>query len=333
MSMVWFFAAVPIGFSLLIFRLIQSLMRDIADLRAGSAGQRGQHGCSTEPVNWENRRCSGTRFSKEAEEIGWDFYRTGHLLRIVLVALGVPIWAAIGGGAVAMLLVSGVLPLSLLGESLFDGIDHFALTAVPLFILTGDVLVRTGLSRKFLERGGGPHLLGERRLRLRYGAGLRHVLRDFRLRRGRRGGSRAHDHRATGGVGLSAPLCLCAGAAGACTGILIPPSIAYIVIGLVLGISAATLFQAALIPGILILASILVTNIVVNLRHAYEGGGGDLVPGMGRQSWPGSEGRVVRLPGARRDLLGDLFRPADTDRGRARQRWSSPSSWASSSEH
>ena len=62
-------------------------------------------------------------------------------------------------------------------------------------------------------------------------------------------------------------------AAGACTGILIPPSIAYIVIGLVLGISASTLFQAALIPGLLILGSILVTNIVVNRRHAYEAGG------------------------------------------------------------
>ena len=62
-------------------------------------------------------------------------------------------------------------------------------------------------------------------------------------------------------------------AAGACTGILIPPSIAYIIIGLVLGISASTLFQAALIPGLLILGSILVTNIVVNRRHAYEGGG------------------------------------------------------------
>ncbi len=37
MSMVWFLAAVPIGFSLLVFRLIQSLIRDIADLRAGSS--------------------------------------------------------------------------------------------------------------------------------------------------------------------------------------------------------------------------------------------------------------------------------------------------------
>ncbi|MGB1149530.1 MAG: TRAP transporter large permease, partial [Alphaproteobacteria bacterium] len=55
-------------------------------------------------------------------------------------------------------------------------------------------------------------------------------------------------------------------------GILIPPSIAYIVIGLVLGISASTLFQAALIPGLLILTSILVTNIIVNRRMAYESG-------------------------------------------------------------
>jgi TRAP-type C4-dicarboxylate transport system permease small subunit len=34
-SRVWFLLAVPIGFSLVLFRLIQSLMRDIADLRAG----------------------------------------------------------------------------------------------------------------------------------------------------------------------------------------------------------------------------------------------------------------------------------------------------------
>jgi len=34
-SMVWFLAAVPIGFALMIFRLIQSLVRDVADLRAG----------------------------------------------------------------------------------------------------------------------------------------------------------------------------------------------------------------------------------------------------------------------------------------------------------
>ena len=78
-------------------------------------------------------------------------------------------------------------------------------------------------------------------------------------------------------------------AAGACTGILIPPSIAYIVIGLVLGISASTLFQAALIPGVLILGSILVTNIVVNRRHAYEGGGA-----ISFGEWASNIGRLLR---------------------------------------
>ena len=40
--MVWFFAAVPIGFGLMIYRLIQSLLRDIADLRAGKAVNEGE---------------------------------------------------------------------------------------------------------------------------------------------------------------------------------------------------------------------------------------------------------------------------------------------------
>ena len=83
-------------------------------------------------------------------ELGWDFY-TSVIIFVALVALAVPVWAAIGAATITMLLMSGALPLSLVGEKLFSGIDAFALTAVPLFILTGDVLVRTGLSRKFLD--------------------------------------------------------------------------------------------------------------------------------------------------------------------------------------
>jgi TRAP-type C4-dicarboxylate transport system permease large subunit len=59
-------------------------------------------------------------------------------------------------------------------------------------------------------------------------------------------------------------------ASGACTGILIPPSIAYIIMGLVLGISASTLFLAAAVPGVLIMISIMITNVIVNRRRGYE---------------------------------------------------------------
>lgn len=85
----------------------------------------------------------------QAIELGWDFYLPV-IMFVTLVALAVPVWAAIGVAAIAMLLMSGDLPIALVGESLFDGIDALALTAVPLFILTGDVLVRTGLTENSL---------------------------------------------------------------------------------------------------------------------------------------------------------------------------------------
>lgn len=204
--------------------------------------------------------------------LGWDFY-VPVIIFVAFCALAVPIWAAIGSAAIVMLIMSGALPLSLVGESLFDGIDAFALTAVPLFILTGDVLVRTGLSRKFLNvaealtcwaKGG-------------FGSATVLVCGMFSAI----SGSDAAGAAAVGRMtidrlvesGYPRPYACALVAAGACTGILIPPSIAYIIIGLVLGISASTLFMAALIPGIAILLSILVTNIVMNRIYAYEGGG------------------------------------------------------------
>ena len=204
--------------------------------------------------------------------LGWDFY-AAVIAFVVLCALAVPVWAAIGSAAIIMLLMSGALPLSLVGESLFDGIDAFALTAVPLFILTGDVLVRTGLSRKFLDvaealtcwaRGG-------------FGSATVLVCGMFAAI----SGSDAAGAAAVGRMtidrlvesGYPRPYACALVAAGACTGILIPPSIAYIIIGLVLGISASTLFLAALIPGLCILFAILLTNIIMNRIYAYEGGG------------------------------------------------------------
>ena len=207
---------------------------------------------------------------QQSVELGWSFYLPV-ILFVALCALGVPIWASIGASAVAMMVMSDVLPLALLGESLFDGIDAFALTAVPLFILTGDVLVRTGLSRKFLNvaealtnwtRGG-------------FGSATVLVCGMFSAI----SGSDAAGAAAVGRMtidrlvesGYPRPYACALVAAGACTGILIPPSIAYIIVGLILGISASTLFLAAAIPGVLIMLSIMATNIVMNRIHGFEG--------------------------------------------------------------
>ncbi|AHD10449.1 TRAP transporter large permease [Phaeobacter gallaeciensis] len=221
-------------------------------------------------------------------ELGWDFYLPV-ILFVALIALAVPVWAAIGAAAITMLVMSGDLPLSAIGESLFTGIDAFALTAVPLFILTGDVLVRTGLSKKFLDvaealtcwtRGG-------------FGSATVLVCGMFAAISGSDAAGAAAVGRMTINrlveSGYPRPYACALVAAGACTGILIPPSIAYIIIGLVLGISASTLFLAALIPGIAILVSILVTNIIMNRLYTYETGGN-----MGLGEWLGNLGQSLK---------------------------------------
>ncbi|MDP6205746.1 MAG: TRAP transporter large permease [SAR324 cluster bacterium] len=202
-------------------------------------------------------------------DLGWEF--NGPLLvMLLMIIMAVPIWVVLGLGSIAILLTTEVLPLSLFGEALFDGIDAFALIAVPLFILTGDVLVRTGLSEKLLDVAdatvGG----------LRSGFGTATILGCgfFACI----SGSDAADAAAIGRMtidrmvkeGYPKPYACALVASGACTGILIPPSIAYIIIGLVLGISSSTLFLAAMIPGVLILLSIMLTNIVLNRIHNYE---------------------------------------------------------------
>ena len=210
------------------------------------------------------------QFQEQSVDLGWEFYGPV-LLMVALIALAVPVWAAIGIGAVIMLFVTDVLPIALLGESLFDGIDHFALIAVPLFILTGDVLVRTGLSDKLLDvadatTGGFRAGLGTATV---LGCGFFACI----------SGSDAAGAAAVGRMtihklvakGYPRPYACALVASGACTGILIPPSIAYIIVGLILGISASTLFLAAAIPGVLIMLSIMATNIVMNHIHGFEG--------------------------------------------------------------
>ena len=212
--------------------------------------------------------------------LGWQFF-VPLAIMVLLILLAVRIWVVVGIGSLAMLYFTDVLPLTLLGEALFDGVDSFALIAVPLFILTGDVLVRSGLSNKLLDVAEAT--LGSRRSGLGtstvLGCGFFACI----------SGSDAADAAAISRItidrlvakGYPRAYACALVAAGACTGVLIPPSISYIIIGLVLGISASTLFLAAAIPGAMILASVMITNAAMNKLNGYE----DSLGGFSLQNW------------------------------------------------
>ena len=194
----------------------------------------------------------------------------GLVIILLLLFLAVPFWISIGLGTIFLLLTTGAMPLSLLGEALFQGVDSFALIAIPLFVLTGDVMVRSGLAYKLLDFAEAT--TGS----LRSGFGTSTVLGCgfFACI----SGSDAADAAAIGRItmarlvelGYPKPYACALVASGACTGVLIPPSIAYIILGLVLGISSSSLFVAALIPGLLVLFGVVLTNVVLNRVNGYE---------------------------------------------------------------
>lgn len=202
-------------------------------------------------------------------EMSWDV--GGPLLLIlVLLGFGLPMWTSMGIGVVFLLFLTETLPLDMIGQSLFEGMDAFALIAVPLFILTGDVLVRTGLSDRLLdiaEATAGSFRSGFGSSTV-LGCGFFSCISGSDAAGCAALGRMTVDRLEESGYPRSYAAALVA--SGSCTGILIPPSISYIVIGLVLGISASTLFVAAVIPGVMILASIMVTNIVLNRVKGFE---------------------------------------------------------------
>lgn len=205
-------------------------------------------------------------------ELGWQVILP-IILMLVMFALAVPVWVSLGVTALLILVLTGALPIELIGESVFHGLDSFALIAIPLFVLTGDVLVRTGLSIKLLRIAEAT--MGS----TRSGLGTSTVLGCgfFACV----SGSDAAGAAAVGRITIKrlieqgySPGYACAlVASGACTGILIPPSIAYIIMGMVLGISTSTLFLAAIVPGVLIMISIMITNAIMNRINGYEHAG------------------------------------------------------------
>lgn len=203
------------------------------------------------------------------------------VLFVALLALGVPVFAVLGAASIAFLAFSEPLPITLFSHGLFGNLNSFALIAVPLYIFTGDSIIEAGIGDDLLDFietlvGGLRSGFGSATL---LGCGFFATI----------SGSNVADAAAIGRITLdrlrelgyprnySAAMI----ASGASTGVLIPPSISYIIAGTILGISVTELFLAAFIPGFFILFGMIVTNIVLNRRRGHEDGGDGGFAGVG----------------------------------------------------
>ncbi len=70
---------------------------------------------------------------------------------ILLIALGVPVAVSLGLASIFGIKVFAGLPLILVGQRMFTGIDSFPLMAIPLFILSGNLMSAGGISTRLVD--------------------------------------------------------------------------------------------------------------------------------------------------------------------------------------
>jgi tripartite ATP-independent transporter DctM subunit len=179
------------------------------------------------------------------------------LLFFVLLLIGVPIAFSIGLSVLAVLLFSDVSVL-IFSQRIANAADSFALLAIPLFILAGELMNRGGMTLRLVDFAQA--LVGH----IRGGLGHSCVLASLIF--ANVSGSAVADTTAVGSVmvpsmlkkGYNRRFAASLQASAGLLAPIIPPSILMILYGSIINVSIAGLFLAAIIPGFLIAAGLMV---------------------------------------------------------------------------
>jgi tripartite ATP-independent transporter DctM subunit len=189
---------------------------------------------------------------------------------IVLIVAGVPLFASMGLGAGAYILVFWPkVPTMIVGQGLIQGLDNYNFAAILFFFLAGEIMNAGGISDRLLRftRACFGHIRG----------GLSHVTVISGMVFAGVSGSAVADASAIGSVMIPAlkrdgyPPAYAAAvtAAAASIGPVIPPSIPLVIFGLMANTSVAKLFLAGVVPGILMGVFLLVASSVISRRRGY----------------------------------------------------------------
>lgn len=170
----------------------------------------------------------------------------------ILLLLGAPIALCLGIASMLVLLfVEGSPPLNLIARSVVTGADSFPLIAVPLFILAGDLMQRGGLSKRLINFAAS--LVGHIKASLCYINVLSSMFFSAIS------GSAPATVAAIGSnlipamkkQGYKVEFSAALTAASGIIGVMIPPSIPFIIYGVTAEASIGKLFLGGVIPGIM----------------------------------------------------------------------------------
>ncbi len=173
------------------------------------------------------------------------------------MALGMPIAFALMVCGIALMLHMDMFDAQFIAQNTIDGADNFVLMAVPFFMLAGEFMNAGGLSRRIVNLAMA--LVGHIR------GGLGYVAVFAAIIMASLSGSAAADTAAIGvllipmmrDAGYSVPRSAGLIAAGGIIAPVIPPSIAFVMFGVIAQVSITKLFLAGIVPGIMMGISIL----------------------------------------------------------------------------
>ena len=177
---------------------------------------------------------------------------------IVQIVGGIPIAFGMLSSALLFVLLKGGVPLTMVPQFLGGGVDSFPLLAVPLFILAGALMETGGISMRLVNLARD--LVGW----VRGGLGMVVVVSEY-LFSGISGSTTA-DVSAIGSLmipamvkaGYKPELAVAIVSAASSMGILVPPCIAMIILGVLTGLSVGALFAGGFLPAAVIALMIMI---------------------------------------------------------------------------
>ena len=191
------------------------------------------------------------------------------LISLVLFSLiGMPIAFAMGTGTLVALVFGSDLPLMIIPQRMFFGLNSWLLMAIPLFMLAGQLMVHGGMSKRLVAFT--TELFGFIKGSLGYISVVASMIFAGVS------GSSAADTAAVGSImlpimkerGYNMNFATALQAAAGSIGPVIPPSLLMILIGYVTDTSVSQLFLGGIIPGILIGIGLMIVVFI----HTKKGG-------------------------------------------------------------
>ncbi|MDD3516169.1 MAG: TRAP transporter large permease [Aminivibrio sp.] len=223
--------------------------------------------------------------------------------------IGIPLALVLGMTGMAVIFAMGV-PMQLVAQRMFAGIDSFPLMAVPFFILAGDLMNRGGTTARIIAFADS--LVGHIR------GGLAHANVLASMIFAGISGSAVADTSAIGSImipsmeksGYDVDFSAAVTATSSVIGPIIPPSIIMVIYGVSVNVSVGGLFAAGFIPGILMGIALMIVIYRVSKKRNYprsEGFSSKRVAHEFRSSIWALMAPIIILGG----ILGGVFTPTE----------------------